>query len=117
MQLIQLLGTHVFLVVVRQGEFPLRQHKLPLKKLGVVFTFLPQHPLVETCCPKSKENILSHCNATFCKTRFHLPALVFAKNRFFLRSLRVYEELLYEDCQPWKHHLQCMKQVDTLFLP
>ena len=44
----ELQGTHIFLVVVSQGEFSLWQNELPLQKLCVFFPFFPQHPLVET---------------------------------------------------------------------
>lgn len=40
-------GSHILLVVIRQGEFPLCQHELPLQKLPVLFTLLPQHPFIE----------------------------------------------------------------------
>lgn len=40
--------THIFLGVVRQSEFSLNKHKLPLQKLGFGFPFLPQHPFIET---------------------------------------------------------------------
>lgn len=43
----ELQGTHIFLVVIKQGKFSLHQHKLPLQKLWVLFTFLPQHPFIE----------------------------------------------------------------------
>lgn len=44
----ELQGTHIFLVVVCEGKFSLWQHKLPLQKLCVLFSFLPQHPFIET---------------------------------------------------------------------
>lgn len=40
-------GSHILLVVIRQGEFPLCQHELPLQKMPVLFTLLPQHPFIE----------------------------------------------------------------------
>lgn len=43
----KLQGTHIFFVVVAQGEFSLRQHELSLQKLCVVFAFLQQYSFIE----------------------------------------------------------------------
>lgn len=53
-------GSHILLVVVRQGEFPLRQHELPLQILHVLFALLPQHPLVETWVHSKKPHTVTH---------------------------------------------------------
>lgn len=53
-------GSHVLLVVIRQGEFPLRQHKLPLQILSVLFALLPQHPLMEAWVHSQKTHTVMH---------------------------------------------------------
>lgn len=53
-------GSHVLLVVIRQGEFPLCQHELPLQVLSVLFALLPQHPLMEAWVHSRRKNPRSH---------------------------------------------------------
>lgn len=91
--------THIFFVVVRQGEFSVWQNKLPLQKLCVVFSFLPQHSFIITWSQTKKlcETLDLRKVKIFVSCADILERLIiwpvftsrffrYMKNRFFLHS-------------------------------
>ena len=142
---IELLGTHIFLVIVSQGEFSLWQYELPLQKLCVLFPFLPQHAFIETWIQYKKHWVTgawTHTGLTQNERVLVLKPNIFYKGdnpvsfHFLVQrtgfsytvlleneELHVYISLKATDvCSVLdkcvgKHHLLCMKLVDTWFLP
>lgn len=129
----ELQGTHIFLVVVSQGKFSLWQHELPLQKLCVIFSFLPQHPLVETCCHANKicwvkraSDLTQEFKQYFAKSDilviYHFLALsLFLSSACgwgstsFVFVLRQQTDT-FISCSRCVRHLWCMKVADTWFL-